>query len=371
MIESKSLELKPDMVLPPGYTLLEMLLERNMTQTELSDRMGRPIKTINEIIKGKAAITPETAIQLETVFGVSADFWNQLELNYRSFLARIKSDQKLIEHEGWVKEYKFPITEMVKLGWIPDVGKNVLLRVRELLSFYSVASKNEWEKIWLKMDLAFRRSDKFNTHTGATSAWLRQGEIEATRIECNDFNKDTLIESLQKLRCLTVESDPNKFIPEVISMCSKAGVAVVFLPTVKGAPISGVSKWMTPKKSMIILSLRHKTDDHLWFTLFHELGHIILHNKKEMFVDFSQKFSDKPREEVEADNFASELLIPNDKLSTWLRHNPIVSERSIRLFAADIGVSPGIIVGRLHHIGKLNHSDLNKLRVYYTWADAA
>jgi addiction module HigA family antidote len=332
MIEENRSEFQPDMVLPPGDTLLEMLLERNMTQTELSYRTGRPLKTINEIIKGKAAITPETAIQLEIVFGISADFWNQLELNYRSFLARIKADQKLIEHEDWFKKSKFPIKEMIALGWIPDVGKNVLLRIRELLSFYSVVSQNEWEKIWLKTQLAFRRSGKFNTHAGPTSAWLRQGEIEANEIECNDFDMNILNESLEKLRKLTVESDPKKFIPEVVRICAQAGVTVVFLPTVKGAPISGVSRWLHAKKAMIVLSLRHKTDDHLWFTLFHELGHIILHNKKEMLVDFSENVINKPSEEIEADNFASEILIPNDKLCAWLKENS-VSECTIRLFS--------------------------------------
>lgn len=78
----------PDEVSPPGETLSEVLAEHGITQADLAERTGRPRKTIDEIIKGKAAITPETAIQLERVLGVPATFWNRRERQYREHLAK-------------------------------------------------------------------------------------------------------------------------------------------------------------------------------------------------------------------------------------------------------------------------------------------
>lgn len=87
----------PNKISAPGVTLFDILEERTMTQADLAQRTGRPLKTINEIIKGKAAITSETAIQLERVLGTPAAFWNQRETNYRAYLARQKELENLTE----------------------------------------------------------------------------------------------------------------------------------------------------------------------------------------------------------------------------------------------------------------------------------
>ena len=112
MIEQTKLLYRPDRVSAPGVTLLDLLEERGMTQAELAERTGRPLKTINEIIKGKAAITSETAIQLERALGTPAEFWSQREANYRAYLARQKELEHLAVQKDWLKQ--FPIKEMRK-----------------------------------------------------------------------------------------------------------------------------------------------------------------------------------------------------------------------------------------------------------------
>lgn len=67
-----------------------------MSQAVLAERTGRSKKTINEIIQGKAAITPDTALQLEKVLGVPASFWNNLERNYQKSVTAIKNT-----NSGW------------------------------------------------------------------------------------------------------------------------------------------------------------------------------------------------------------------------------------------------------------------------------
>src|SRR6266566_2926058 len=106
----------PDAVSAPGETLEEILLERGMSQTELAERTGRPKKTINEIVKGKAAITPETALQFERVLGVPASFWNNLEQNYRTALARAAERERLEGQIKWLKG--IPVRSMIDLKWV-------------------------------------------------------------------------------------------------------------------------------------------------------------------------------------------------------------------------------------------------------------
>lgn len=72
----------------PGQVLREALKLRGMTQTDLAQRMGRPVQMVNEVVNGKKVITAETALQLERALGISADFWVQFEAQYRLALAR-------------------------------------------------------------------------------------------------------------------------------------------------------------------------------------------------------------------------------------------------------------------------------------------
>jgi len=163
----------PDQVSSPGDTLLEVLEERGMTQVELAERTGRPKKTINEIINGKAAITPETALQLERVFNIPASFWNNRERRYREFLAQQEEKKRLQKQVPWLKG--IPATAMIKFGWIRRYSDKVE-QLREVLNFFAVASPEQWEGIWLNHQIDFRKSQAFQSDPGAISAWLRRGE---------------------------------------------------------------------------------------------------------------------------------------------------------------------------------------------------
>ena len=357
----------PDSVSSPGETLAELLEEKGMSQAEFAKRTGRPAKTINEIIKGKAALTPDTAIHLERVLGVSADFWNQMEANYRAFLAKKNEQQRLNDKDHWLKQ--FPISEMVTRKCIRDFRKDKAAQTIEVLNFFAVASPEQWTEGWSRKQIAFRKSNKLEAEIGPTSAWLRLGEIQAEKIDCAPFNEEKLHSSLEELRGLTLVTDPSVFIPQLTKICAESGIAVVFAPAFKGAPVCGATRWLTTKKAAIILSLRYKTDDQLWFTFFHELGHILKHSKKDLFVDFEKKTAQRTPEENEADSFAAECLIPNAELSKHLARITQYSREVILSLAQSLKISTGILVGRLQFLRKVPHSHFNDLKQRYTWAD--
>jgi addiction module HigA family antidote len=126
----------PDYAVSPGETLAETLKAIGMSQKELAERTGRPLKTINEIIKGKAAITPETALQFERVLGTSAGFWNNLERNYQETLARINEHKRLNQKTDWLR--KVPVSRLIKMGWIKK-HENKVQQLREVLNYFGVA----------------------------------------------------------------------------------------------------------------------------------------------------------------------------------------------------------------------------------------
>jgi addiction module HigA family antidote len=356
----------PDYVSPPGETLEEVLEERGMSQVELAERMGRPKKTINEIIKGKAAITEETALQLELVLGIPAHFWNNRERHYRECLARQEEQKRLKSQIEWLK--KIPVNELIKRGWISKF-KPKIEQLREVLSFFGVVSPEQWEELWSKnLTVDFRKSEVYESDTVALAAWLRQGEIEANKINCESYNEKNFKLILQQIRQLTTSS-PEVFLDKIVPLCAGVGVAVVIIPELFKISISGATQWLTPHKALLQLSLRYKTDDHFWFSFFHEAGHILLHSKREIFLELDKKQTDK--KEKEADNFAADFLIPAKELDDFISKNKIIkhkqnenkiSKEVIKIFAQSLEIAPGIVVGRLQKEEFLPYTHCNDLK---------
>jgi len=347
-------EFEPDFVSLPGDTLQEVLDERGISQANLAERTGRPKKTINEIVQGKAAITPETALQLERVLGIPAAFWNNLERNYRENLARIEEQDRLIEQIGWLD--RVPYKAMIKEGWVKRCSDKVE-QLREVLNFFGVVSPSRWEEVIESAAASFRISPAFNVETGALTAWLRRGEFEAQAVSCKPFDRDLFREALIAVRELTQEPLTRVF-KELQKSCSDAGVAVVVVPLMPKARANGATRWLSKDKALIQLSLRYRREDVFWFSFLHEAAHITLHGKRQVFVD-SEKFTGDVEEE-QANRFAAGLLIPQESLNRFLAETSLSRTALVR-FARSVGVHPGIVVGRLQHDKKIKHGQLNGL----------
>jgi len=360
MIKARSTACQPNYAIPPGETLRETLETIGMKQAELAERTGRPKKTINEIIAGKAAITAETALQLERVLGVPASFWNNLERNYRESLARLKEEEKLEKQIEWLN--KFPFMVLENMGWIPREDTPIK-KLKALLSFFAVAGIEEWNKIWGAPQGAYRESKAFQSHPEAIATWLRKGEIEAAQISAQAYHSRSFQTALRKIRSLT-DKPPEVFEPKMREVSAQAGVAVVFVPEIRGTHVYGVTRWLKATKALIQMSLRGKADDHLWFTFFHEAGHILLHGKDEMFIEASEngyKESGRKEKEGQADRFSQDFLIPPGEYQSFLEARDF-GLSAIRRFAKEIGVAPGIVVGRLQHDEIIPFSHGNSLK---------
>jgi HTH-type transcriptional regulator/antitoxin HigA len=355
----------PDWISPPGDTIADRLEELGWKQTELAARTGFTPKHISELISGKASITAPTAELLSRVLGGSIDFWLAREAKYQAALERQRVRDALAIEASWLDE--LPLAEMVKRGQVKRYGHRGD-QVRACLSYFGVGSVAAWRAHWAGPLAAFRASSKFEKKGGAVAAWLREGERAAEGKEAAPFDKAAFKAALSELRALTNEQLPDVFLPRLLRRCAAHGVVVVLVPAPTGCPISGATRWLTSDRALLQLSLRHKTNDHLWFTFFHEAAHLLLHGKRMQFIEGLDGLDAEL--EREADAFARDLLIPPAAAARLAALAPF-SQVAVERFADQVGIAPGIVVGRLQHDGLLPSSHLNGLKVRYEWAGEA
>jgi HTH-type transcriptional regulator/antitoxin HigA len=332
----------PTEILAPGETLRETLDALDMSQAQLAQRTGMSTKHVNQILQGQAALTHDTAILLERTTGVAARFWNNLEAQYRDHLAREHERQSLAGQHDWLK--RMPLAALRKLRLITATARDPGAQLQQVFQFFGVSSIESWQQVWAEPAAAFLQSAAFDADAGAVAAWLRLGELEAAGIDCLPFDRAGLRELLPTLRSLTVH-EPQQFWPELQRLCATVGVAVVVVAEVPGARASGATRWISPHKAIVQLSNRGKRNDKFWFAFFHEIGHVLLHGKREVFVENKIGYDGgRIRQEAEANDFAGSLLIPHEFLPAL---DGVRSARDVRELASRLKLAPAIIAGRI------------------------
>jgi HTH-type transcriptional regulator/antitoxin HigA len=332
----------PTEVLAPGETIRETLDALDMSQAQLAQRTGMSTKHVNQILQGQAALTHDTAILLERTTGVSARFWNSLEAQYRDHLAREHERQSLSSHHTWLKQ--MPLAALRKIHAITATARDPGAQLQQVLQFFGVSSIDAWQQVWAEPAAAFLQSAAFDADAGAVAAWLRIGELEAAKINCDPFERVRLKELLPTLRSLTVH-EPQRFWPALQKLCATVGIAVVVVPEVTGARASGATRWISPNKAIVQLSNRGKRNDKFWFAFFHEIGHVLLHGKREVFVENKIGYDGgRLRQESEANDFAGSLLIPSEFEAALDR---VRTAHDVRKLAERLEIAPAIVAGRI------------------------
>ena len=356
-------EFQPDYAVPPGWVVEERLDAQDMSHAEFARRCGRSPKLISEIIAGKAPVEPKTALQFEKVLGVAAGIWLGIEKDYRLHLAREAEARTAEDTVAWAKT--FPVAELTKRGAI-DKPSSTKAAVPALLSFFRVASVDAWHVKYGMKNVAYRHSPSFESDESSLATWLRLAEIDAEAQARADFDASEFRKALRQMRQLTREP-VGEAINEARTLCNRAGVALALVKPLPGMRLSGAAWWPSPGRPVIALSARHKTDDHLWFSFFHEAAHILLHSKKGVFIDGES--SDGDAVETAANDWAADWLMPP---AAWERFVAagVYHKTTVCSVANRQGIAPGIVVGRLQHEGRVPwRSQLNALKVRLRWAD--
>lgn len=339
-------------VFHPGVTLEEKLLEMGMSIKEFAIRTSKPEKTIIAVIRGRSSITTEMAVSFENVTMIPASFWLRKQLSYDEYVVRKNREAAAAASAEWMK--KFPIAEMIKRGWL-NAASSIEEKVQALFSFFAISTEKAWNDYYINQELklAFRISLVHAKDPHAMSAWLRRGEIQAANISLNErFDEKKLRSALPRMKQLMV-ADVEGFFLQLQELCAECGVKLVATQCLPKAPISGATRWINDTP-IVQLSNRYKRYDIFWFNFFHEIGHILLHGKKDIFLEHAGCIENDLVKEQEADRFASNILLAsNDEQEILKSHDYSVD--GIKRAASRYGTHPSIIVGRLQHCNAIDY----------------
>ncbi len=337
----------PEKVSHPGTTLDEKLQEMGMSVKEFAVRTSKPEKTVIAIIKGDSSITPEMAVAFESVTKIPANFWMNRQRNFDECVARSKRQAQMVSFADWAK--KFPYAEMASRGWVEK--KTVQEeKTAVILDFFGVSSPIAWENYYMNQQLkvAFRISLATTKEPYAISAWLREGELQALEINIDEEYTDKRLKSKIPAMKDLMRRKPSNFPRQLQALCAECGIKLIYTPCLKKAPISGSTRWIN-NVPCIQLSGRSKRYDVFWFSFFHEIGHILLHGKKDIFLEDIEYNDEQKAKEKQADDFSAEVLLPEKEMKKILDGNDF-GIAAIKRYAVLYNTHPAIIVGRLQHL---------------------
>lgn len=340
---------------PPGATIREQLEDRGMTQKEFALRMDLSEKHVSKLINGEVHLTPDVALRLEFVLGIPAKYWNNLEAIYREKCARVQAENEMAQDIEIAKQ--FPYAEMAKMGWIPS-SRNWTEKVNYLRSFFGVAKLCMLDQLRIP-GIAYRRTGSNERSDYALAAWAQQVRIEAREREVDSINIGKLESLLPAIRALTLES-PALYCPKLQDIMAQCGIALVFLPHIKRTFLHGAS-FLDSNKVVMGLTARGRDADRFWFSLFHEIAHILKGH-------IAKVGGTTEEDERDADAFAAETLIPQSALHAFCERNVFTVE-TVTAFAEEIGVHPGIVVGRLQKENHIAFSQMHQLKQTYLIGD--
>jgi|694.fasta_scaffold22859_4 HTH-type transcriptional regulator/antitoxin HigA len=348
-------EFKPNWAVRPGEIVAEYIQYYGWSQREFAHRLGLHENTVSNIIKSKDKITPEIAEKFARVFGMKTSFFINLQALYDESLPRqIKSEE--LEKEKGILE-KLPYLEMVKLGWVAKTQK-IEEKLKNLYGYFAIASLSSLLKVGVG-EIAYRKNEKRNFSPETLAIWLRKGEIESLNLEIPEFDKKKLENSLEKVKRLTLKSfdEIKQELKEILFEC---GVILCYTPKLTNSCVNGASRWYG-NNILIQISDSGKKEDIFWFTLFHEIGHVLKHlynAKKKSFIDMEDE--EKSEFEIEADDFAKDVLIPKANYSELIKN--MLNESAIKKFSLKERVDIGVLVGRLCNDKYMNFSQADRFR---------
>ena len=357
----------PDWLSPPGETVADLMQARRLSADALAVQLKTTTECLAALLAGRAELDSSLALKLAGTLGGSADFWLSREALYRDALLRLNSPTIVVDAKRWIE--MLPLRDMVRFGWVAK-ERSQPQQVAALLRFFDTETLDSWYQEYQQIvaGTSYKKSATHVARSASLAAWLRRGAILASSMACSPWNGARFGDLLPELRALTRQRDPASFLPTLQSRCAECGVAVVVARAPAGCTASGATRFTSPNQALLLLSFRHLSDDHFWFAFFHEAAHLILHSPDSLYVEASARGDDVDEAEIEADEYAESLLLP-DAMRARLTSLPL-DTRSIVRFARDAGISPGIVVGQLQYRRRLPFGHMNSLKRRYAWSDA-
>lgn len=333
-----------DQIQSPGDVIKAELEKRGWTQYDLADVLGTYQPEVNALIQSKRSVTPETAMGLAAAFGNKPEYWLSLDARYRLSLLAPKLD---VEKRSRIFGIA-PVKDLEKRGWIRPTNSAADLE-KELCSFFNISSLSEEPKLHVNT----RQPFKTTSLDSSQIAWCVRAGKMASVVAAESFKPDVFKAALPEIRQLVDYPEKSKHLPKLLS---KIGVRLVVIEPLPHSKIDGAAFWLADDAPVVCLSLRYDRIDCLWFTIIHELMHILHNDAQSVDLDLVGESAARDLEEIEAraNREAAAFLIPPDKLKSFIiRVKPFYSKVRIIQFAHRMKIHPGIVSGQLQFHGEV------------------
>jgi HTH-type transcriptional regulator/antitoxin HigA len=350
----------PAEAFPPGEFIRDELEARDWTQEDLAEILGCSLRLVNEVIKGRRAITIETARRLGDAFGTGAQFWLNLETSYQLWRGSHADDSVARRSRLYAKA---PVKDMIRRRWI-EPSHNVDVLEQRVLSFLEITTLDDMPSVWSH---AARKPTDYDSVSPAQWAWLLRAKKLARLVAAGRYIDRKYEEVVAHLKTL-LQAPPET--RQAAKMLAEVGIRLLVVEPLPRTKIDGATFWLDRHSPVIAISHRYDRIDWFWHTLMHEMEHVRRRDGLEsagridvLFGGPSSK-AERPESEVEADTFAAESLVPQEALDSFIaRVGPLFSKKQIRGFAALQKVHPGIVVGQLQYRGAIAYAQNREMLI--------
>lgn len=334
---SNFIEYKNRMAFHPGYYIQEFVEESGLTQKDFANRLGTTPKNLSVLISGEQSLSIDIVVKLAAMLGTSEEYWFNLQTAWNEMMAGIHYDKQLELEKEVFKDIQYAYFR--EYFDLPDLPRKTKEQIEQVRKFLGVASLTVLKKADLAVDFRSIKNNFQESNLIKANILLQLAVNKVLQTDAPHYNKAKFQQAIEF--ALTQTGNHQSFFPEIQKRFLEAGVVLVVLPHLPGSKINGATK-RVDGKVMIMVDDRGKYADTFWFTLFHEIGHV-------MNGDFGVSFYTEVEDETElaADEYAQNTLIPSEKYSEFVQTGEAYTAESIRQFAVSIDRDPGIVLGRL------------------------
>lgn len=342
---SNYIEYNDTVAFHPGYYIKEIVEESGLTQEDFAKRLDTTPKNLSLLIRGEQSLSIDIALKLSRMLGTSVNYWLNLQNAYDSLIAEFKSQEELLKERKVFEAFDYKYFR--ENYGLPDLPRKKDEQIKALREFLKVATLT----VLTKRDMAvnFRSSTVIleEASTVKANTMVQIATNKALEVNAPKFNKKKFEEAVQY--ALTLTKNHSEFYPLIRKAFQEAGVIFVILPNISGSKINGATKKIGDN-IMLMVNDRRLNSDSFWFTLFHEIGHII---NGDYGISFEKESGEQ---ELAADLFAEDSLIPREKYHDFVESRRF-ELKDITSFAASIDRDPGIVLGRLQNDGLVRFDD--------------
>lgn len=340
---SNYIEYNDKIAFHPGYYIKEIIEDSGLTQQDFAKRLDTTPKNLSYIVRGEQSLSVDIAMKLSRMLGTSVGYWLNLQQTYDTLIAEMDFQEKMEEEKRVFKELDYNYFK--KHFGLPNLPRKVDEQIKYLREYLQVAALTVFKE--RDMAVSFRNCGKDMKENNIIKAniMVQIAINKARTIDAPKFNKNKFEEAVEYALKLTCNH--REFYPILREKFREAGVIFVVLPNLPGSKTNGATKKIG-NNILLMVNDRRMYSDSFWFTLFHEIGHI-------MNGDYGITFEGEKFEDV-ADKYAADKLIPPEEYQKFIEANKFDVE-TIRRFADKIERDPGIVLGRLKNDKKVAYDN--------------